>query len=1272
MEGWGTSLCWWGNTIGSAGNKDYNNNGRADREEIAELAFSPEYLNLNIVRYNLGGGDKADSSIRRVEGLVPGWSTDMFGSPDGTGDFLEDEFYNKPSDEMGDAGQIWMLEQANAYRKTQGDIINEVFSNSPPYYMTKSGSSTGGYSWNKENLKNDYYDDFSLYLARATNWLDKRLQANYGTGIDYVEPLNEPDTSYWINGSSKQEGCTFWPGGSQNKIINETQKALAAQGLTDVAITGTDETDLDRAIYSFEHLDTEAQKNIATISAHTYGGNNAERNELRQLAASFDKKLWMSEVTRGGDGHSEAAHNSMEKTNAEAQSNGIINDLKYMQPTAWVAWLVADSEYECIQTNSNWGLIHYVFEEDGPVKGYHTKLFNGDGSVKADVPASGYWAVTKQFYTMMQYSKYLKAGYTLIEIGDEDMVAALSPDNKELVVVAQNFGSARSTSLDLYSFEAAADAKVYRTSDTENCELVEEKEVLGGVLDITLPENSVSTFVVTAKDGSTLLQAEGYSQRVDCNIELTSNAQKAGASANNKFTYSSGWYSGNDNTERWTTSSSASTTFTFTGTQGLIYGKKSSNGAKLLVSVDGGEAVTVNTAQSSSKRNLLLFDTGTLPQGKHTVEISMAEGQTVSKPEIVVEFAKVVQGQLKGEEIRIRYLNTHDGIVRLGFESVSGANSYTVAYGTAMNQLTESVSAANGQATITGLTNGTTYYVQVQADNLCTSKIAEVEVGAPQGPLYYYVNAGTETPYELATGESFGSQNSLLDQAFAADPVTGKSWGYAGGKSAPHVEGPTKWDSLRVDEQDTPGKGLQYKFEAAPGNYLVRIGMNDPWSNSGRRQDIRIQGEVRDKELVPGNKTVKQYSAQVEEGQQLVVEILRSQNNSGKNEDPLVNFIEVELVATISLAELADELARIKEEMGDKRYTPVSLAAFEKTRQAAQALVDASSEDAQKIAAAFAKLQEGFSGLKPVALNSSISGVDGAALYDTNGVKIQAHGGQIQQFTVDGVTKYYWIGEDKTYGYRPVGGIHVYSSTDLYNWDDEGVVLRTMSNINEFETDPYFKDLYGDYTQEKKESTFIDLDKNHCVIERPKMLYNEKTGKYVIWFHADGHTPENPTSDYGKAKAGVAIADSPAGPFKLLGSYRLNYNTDADLGFDSPSGFGTVRDMNLFLEDDGTAYVIYSSEGNRTLFVSRLNEEFTGLATPRDSAVEGVDFTRNFIGWSREAPAMFKYLNKYYLVSSGCTGWSPNPAKYAVADHPMGPWKDMGDPCEGSDASTTF
>ena len=80
----------------------------------------------------------------------------------------------------------------------------------------------------------------------------------------------------------------------------------------------------------------------------------------------------------------------------------------------------------------------------------------------------------------------------------------------------------------------------------------------------------------------------------------------------------------------------------------------------------------------------------------------------------------------------------------------------------------------------------------------------------------------------------------------------------------------------------------------------------------------------------------------------------------------------------------------------------------------------------------------------------------------------RAHGGQVQKFTHNGVTKWYWYGEDKTDGYRTVdGGVRVYSSTDLYNWADEGIALRNLTDEYDFEED-YFHALYGDYTEEQR------------------------------------------------------------------------------------------------------------------------------------------------------------------------------------------------------------
>lgn len=252
--------------------------------------------------------------------------------------------------------------------------------------------------------------------------------------------------------------------------------------------------------------------------------------------------------------------------------------------------------------------------------------------------------------------------------------------------------------------------------------------------------------------------------------------------------------------------------------------------------------------------------------------------------------------------------------------------------------------------------------------------------------------------------------------------------------------------------------------------------------------------------------------------------------------------------------------------------------------------------------------------------------IPGEIWKDTDGNIINAHGGGIL-FHNGG---YYWFGEikkGKTWlvpdqnweCYRvPAGGVSCYSSQDLINWKYEGVALSATTG------DPKH-----------------DLDTAR-VIERPKVIYNKTTKKFVMWMHID-------TKDYQYSQAGVAVSDNPQGPYTYLRSERPN---------------GTMsRDMTIFQDDDGKAYHFFSSENNATMHVSMLSADYLShTGTSR----------RILTDLSREAPAVFKYQGKYYLISSGCTGWSPNPASYAIANSPMGEWKQFDNPCKGKNAETTF
>lgn len=245
---------------------------------------------------------------------------------------------------------------------------------------------------------------------------------------------------------------------------------------------------------------------------------------------------------------------------------------------------------------------------------------------------------------------------------------------------------------------------------------------------------------------------------------------------------------------------------------------------------------------------------------------------------------------------------------------------------------------------------------------------------------------------------------------------------------------------------------------------------------------------------------------------------------------------------------------------------------------------------------------------------------------DTEGNPINAHGGGILFHK----GTYYWYGEYKVGKtvlpewatwecYRTdVTGVSCYSSKDLLNWKFEGVVLKAVPGDPESDLHP------------------------SKVIERPKVIYNKKTKKFVMWVHAE-------SADYGKAAAGVAVSDTPDGEFTYLGSFRPNGSMS--------------RDQTLFVDDDGTAYQFASSEDNQTMHINRLADDYT--------KPDGT-YVRRFVGMAREAPAVFKYKKKYYMLSSGCTGWDPNRAELAVADSIMGEWTVIGDPCTGVDADKTF
>ena len=281
---------------------------------------------------------------------------------------------------------------------------------------------------------------------------------------------------------------------------------------------------------------------------------------------------------------------------------------------------------------------------------------------------------------------------------------------------------------------------------------------------------------------------------------------------------------------------------------------------------------------------------------------------------------------------------------------------------------------------------------------------------------------------------------------------------------------------------------------------------------------------------------------------------------------------------------------------------------------------------------------------------------------DDTDTHVNAHGGGI--LVANG--RYYWFGEHKSdTTSSAMVGVRCYSSSDLYNWKNEGVALSVVDDKN------------SDIT-------------SGCVLERPKVAYNKKTNKYVLWFHL-----ELKGRGYNAARVGVAVSDRVTGPYKFLRSYRPNpgiypYNMSEEqkkMTLDikdyrkswTPEWYKAVadglfvkrdlqsgqmsRDMTLYVDDDEKAYHIYSSEDNLTIQIAELTDDYQGHTGK---------YIRVAPAGHNEAPAILKKDGVYWMITSGCTGWDPNAARMFSSRSIWGPWTQHPNPCVGKDADKTF
>ena len=243
---------------------------------------------------------------------------------------------------------------------------------------------------------------------------------------------------------------------------------------------------------------------------------------------------------------------------------------------------------------------------------------------------------------------------------------------------------------------------------------------------------------------------------------------------------------------------------------------------------------------------------------------------------------------------------------------------------------------------------------------------------------------------------------------------------------------------------------------------------------------------------------------------------------------------------------------------------------------------------------------------------------------DANGKHINVHGGCV--LYENGT--YYWFGENyRTSGAVKSNGIGCYTSKDLYNWKFERMAYECPNQ-------PLRDDMQ---------------DMNYGrTLERPKVMYCPNTGQYVMWVHWENG------SGYAASRVAILYSDEISGPYTFVKTMRPR-------GDEQPSG---SRDQTLMFDPDYNAgYHFGSAEENATMHATVLTNDYLDLSST---------WARLFISKQYEAPAVFKFHGRFVAITSGCTGWNPNPGHSSMAELPLGNWTDYGNPFVDKDFNTSY
>ena len=245
----------------------------------------------------------------------------------------------------------------------------------------------------------------------------------------------------------------------------------------------------------------------------------------------------------------------------------------------------------------------------------------------------------------------------------------------------------------------------------------------------------------------------------------------------------------------------------------------------------------------------------------------------------------------------------------------------------------------------------------------------------------------------------------------------------------------------------------------------------------------------------------------------------------------------------------------------------------------------------------------------------------GRVWLDTQGKRIQAHGGSVT--FIDGVYYFYGENKEKTDGKNGIWhwGVRCYASKDLYNWEDKGLIIPPEPDNPKSSLHPSSQ------------------------MDRPHIIYNKATGKFLAWLkimNKDGTQTET-----------VLTADTFLGPYTKVREGLKPLNMSAG-------------DFDLAVAPDGKAYYYFERVHSETICAD-LTVDYTDV-----TGYYSTHFPHPYPPYVREATAHFVRKNKHYLITSGTTGYLPNPSEVAIGNSWHGPFTVLGNPHPTDKSNTSF